>query len=228
MTRSFPPTWWKSMERDRGRTRIVSSMALLMIICIFAYNLRAPLLTVLGGILVTDDDLEEADLLFLLNGDLETRPFHLVTLYEQGLAPRVAIAEEKPSPPVEMGLAATETTIVLGMLEAEGVPQEAITVIPYGEGVTSTYEEAHALADYVATEPIDRIILVTSAFHTTRARWIVKRALKKANLEVQVQVSAAPHWSFDVTNWWQTEEGLVYFVKEYLKWGYYLVNYWRG
>jgi uncharacterized SAM-binding protein YcdF (DUF218 family) len=105
-----------------------------------------------------------------------------------------------------------------------GVPDENITVLYYIDGgATSTYDEAVTLRRYVEDHAIERVILVTSAFHTRRSRWIFEKELSASS--ITLEVAAAPHWRFDATNWWQVERGLIMFANEYIKLFYYFVMY---
>jgi uncharacterized SAM-binding protein YcdF (DUF218 family) len=195
-----------------------------------AYGFHAPLLTSLAGFLVVDDvsvlstdSVQPADLIFVLNGEIETRPFHAVDLFKQGLAPQIMIAKVEDSLPVEMELWPNETDVAVKIMRELDVPATDITVLTPAGGVSSTYEEAVSLRQYAEHHEIQRVILTTSAFHTRRARWIFEKEL--ADLAIDLKVSAAPHLKFDKSNWWTIEEGLIYFTNEYIKFLYYLIVY---
>ncbi len=200
----------------------------LSLIVILAYGFHAPLLTGLAGFLVVDDgsstdSVQPADLIFVLNGEIETRPFHAVDLFKQELAPHILIARVEDSLPVEMELWPNETDVAVKIMRELDVPATDITVLTPAGGVSSTYEEAVSLRQYAEQHAIQRVILTTSAFHTRRARWIFKKEL--ADLAIDLKVSAAPHPKFDKSNWWTIEEGLIYFTNEYIKLLYYLIVY---
>ncbi|MEZ0396558.1 MAG: YdcF family protein [Anaerolineales bacterium] len=201
----------------------LTAALLLLTACLLVYALRAPLLTGIGRYLIREDELHPADILFLLNGDYNTRPFYAAELYARGLAPRLVIARAEPSPAERLGLLPNETDISVAILERQGVPPQAITVLEIPGGVTSTYDEAVVLRAYVEANAIRRVILVTSAFHTRRAGWIVRQEL--AGLNVTVELVAARSPDYDETNWWQSEAGLINVNNEYIKLGYYLVTY---
>ncbi len=213
----------------------------LLLLVILAYGFRAPLLTGLAGFLIVDDELsrgstlsassvlstdngpQPADLIFVLNGEIETRPFHAADLFKQGLAPQILIARVEDSPPIEMGLWPNETDVAVKIMRELDVPESNITMLTSPGGVSSTYEEAVSLRQYAENHDAQRVILTTSAFHTRRARWIFRKVL--ADSGIDLDVSAAPHLEFDKTNWWTIEEGLVYFTNEYIKLVYYLIVY---
>jgi uncharacterized SAM-binding protein YcdF (DUF218 family) len=89
--------------------------------------------------------------------------------------------------------------------------------------VTSTFDEAATVRQYVQVHQTHRIILVTSAFHTRRARWTFEKVL--AGLPVTLEMVAVPYAGFDQTNWWKNEAGLITLNNEYIKWFYYLFKY---
>jgi uncharacterized SAM-binding protein YcdF (DUF218 family) len=196
---------------------------ILLLLAGLAFAMRARILTGVADFLIVEDRLEPAELIFLLNGDVNTRPFRAAELYQQGLAPMIAIARAENSPVVDMGLVPNETDIAIGVMQRLGVPSSKILVLPVPGGVTSTFDEAAALKQYLESNPVRRIILVTSAFHTRRARWIFRRTL--AELPVTLAMVAVPNARFDQSNWWENESGLISLNNEYIKLVFYIFKY---
>lgn len=188
-----------------------------------AFLFRDQLLTGLAGYLVVDDQLQPADLIFVLSGDVDTRPFRAAELYGQGLAPRVVVARAEDSPAAELGLYPNISDVTVEILQELGVTEEDITLLQVEGGATSTRDEAVILQDYLERHSFERVILVTSAFHTRRARWIFERELAPPG--ISLQLAAAPHRKYDATTWWQEETGLIDFANEYIKLGYYYLRY---
>ncbi|MBI1177181.1 hypothetical protein GC207_07045 [bacterium] len=58
---------------------------------------------------------------------------------------------------------------------------------------------------------------------TRRARWIFNRELRGTGTEIHI-VPADP-LRYNVTNWWQHEEGVVAFQNELIKSAYYHVKF---
>lgn len=187
------------------------------------YFLRRPILTGVADGLIVNDALLPADIIFLLNGDFNTRPVEAAELYEEGLAPRVVIARAESGMAVKLGLIPNETDISVGVMKRLGVPAEAITILPAPGGVTSTFDEAKVLRDYVEENQVSRIILVTSEFHSRRAKWIFERELR--GLPLSLEMAAVPYATFDRTNWWTNENGLITLNNEYIKLVFYYVKY---
>jgi len=196
----------------------------ILLLCTLLVSLRVPILTGMADFLIVNDTpLTKVDLIFVLNGDINTRPFFASDLYLQGLAPRVAIARSEKLPTEVMGLVDNSTDIAVNVMKSRGVPAENISVLNILGPVTSTFDEALALRQYVENNEIHSIILVTSAFHSRRARWVLEKEL--AGLPLTLQVAAAPHLAFSASNWWQSEEGLIYLNNEYVKLIYYWLKY---
>ncbi|MBN2386345.1 MAG: YdcF family protein [Anaerolineales bacterium] len=218
MSASLPPTRTGRRWRGPGIT-----LSILLAACLLVYAFRIPILTGLGSNLIVDDALHPADIIFLLNGDYNTRPFQAAELYHQGLAPRIVIAQSELQPAESLALAPNETAVALDVLQARGVPPEAIHLLTVEGGVTSTFDEASLLRQYVVAHGVDHIIVVTSAFHTRRAHWIIAKELD--GLAVTIEMAAVPARGFDETDWWQSEGGLITLNNEYLKLIYYLIQY---
>ncbi len=176
-----------------------------------------------GTFLVDADPVDHADVLFLLNGDLDTRPAAAAELWKKGVAPDIAIARSESSRAVEMGLVPNVTDLAVSMLEKLGVPRDHIIEIPFPGGVTSTRDEALALRTWLASRPVRRVLIVTNAIHTRRARGIFRKAL--ADRGVFVHFHAVPDRRYDVRRWWENEHGFLGVYNEYLKLGYYWLRY---
>jgi uncharacterized SAM-binding protein YcdF (DUF218 family) len=210
-------------RRQHTLRNILAASLLLLLLAVLACVFRSQILTGIADYLIINDKLQPADAIFLLNSDFDTRPFHAADLYKQGLAPIVVIARAENTPVVDLGLVPNDTDISVGVMERLGVPPEKIIILPFPGGTTSTFDEAAAFKQYVEENQVRRIILVTSAFHTRRARWIFEVTL--AGLPVTLEMAAVPYIGFDQTNWWKDETGLITLDNEYIKLVYYLFKY---
>jgi len=189
------------------------------------YLFHEPILVQTAEFLTVNNPPEQADIIYVLSGGLNNRPFYAARLYQQGLAPRIVISVEEESPPIKMGLLPTTTEVTLAILDELDIPQADIITLDTLGGVTSTFDEAVLLREYIVQHQHQpkRVIIVTTAFHTRRAQWIFNRQL--ADLPVEISMAAAPHETFDETNWWRNENGLITYLNEYIKFAFYLYNY---
>ncbi len=172
---------------------------------------------------VVSHPLEKADVLYLLNGEHATRPFYAADLYRRGLASQVWIAQTEKDPTVQLGLYPCDTDVNKRVLIRCGVPEDRITIVPYPNGVSSTWEEALAIRRYIDRHPVQSILVVTSSLHTRRTYWTFKKVF--AETSVRIRVAEAPHWGFDLTNWWRTEHGALTMASEWIKMSYYILNH---
>ena len=202
---------------------ILAAGAVLLLLVILAFAFRSQILTGIADYLIVSDKLQPADVIVLLNSEINTRPFRASALYQQGLAPVIVIARSESTPTVDLGLASNDTDISVAVMEKLGVPADKIVVLPFPGGVTSTFEEASAIRQYIVAYQTHSIILVASAFQSRRARWTFEKVL--AGLPVTLEMVAVPYAGFDQTNWWKNETGLITLNNEYIKWFYYLFKY---
>lgn len=186
-----------------------------------AFLARRPLLTALGRALVVADSPVPADAILVLNG-APFRSVRAAQLYHAGYAPRVLIVRGQPLPPVLRGIQAQETDMAVAVLRREAVPDSAIRIIEPRRPVTSTREEAEAFVAFARANGIRRILLVTSEFHSRRARWSLRHVAGGAQLDIVS--TPAPDWGFGPEDWWRSESGLITVVEEFLKFAYYLTS----
>ena len=210
-------------NRKQTLRNILVAAAVLLLLIILAFAFHAQILTGIADYLIINDELQPADVIFLLSSDVNTRPFRVAELYKQGLAPVIVICRAEDTPVVELGLVPNDTDIAVGVMEKLGVPPEKIIILTIPGGVTSTFDEAAAFRQYAEGNQVRRIILVTSAFHTRRARWIVDKAL--SGLPITLETAAVPYADYNQTTWWQNETGLITLNNEYIKLIFYLFKY---
>ncbi|MEJ5370094.1 MAG: YdcF family protein [Bryobacteraceae bacterium] len=212
-----------TLEPMRSRRRWLLAAFLLASLLAVLWLARWRILAAAGAFLVDAAPAHPADLILLLNGDLDTRPAAAASLWKQNLAPRIAIARSESSRAVQLGLVPNVTDLAVEMLLRDGVPREAISELPFPGGVTSTFDEARALKEWLRVHPAPRILVVTNAIHTRRARWIFSRELKDAG--VQLAFYAVPDRRYRLEQWWENEHGFLGVYNEYLKLLYYRLRY---
>ncbi|MGQ9916959.1 MAG: YdcF family protein [Bryobacteraceae bacterium] len=181
------------------------------------------ILAAAGTFLVDAGPAQPAELILLLNGDLDTRPSAAAGLWKRGFAPCIAIARSESSRAVQMGLVPNITDLAIEMLAREGVPRETIVEIPFPGGITSTRDEAAAFKTWLQRHPARRILVVTNAIHTRRARWIFSKVLDGSG--VQLTFFGVPDRRYRLERWWENEHGFLGVYNEYLKLVYYRLRY---
>ncbi|MGA2618539.1 MAG: ElyC/SanA/YdcF family protein [Thermoguttaceae bacterium] len=162
-----------------------------------------------------------ADVVLLLNGGVNTRPFAAAALVQGGWARRVLIATVAVSAEVAAGNGLPWHEIDRRVLLRCGIPERDIVLLP--RDARTTFDEAAALAEFLAAAPDTRVLVVTDGPHTRRARWILTRVVgRRAD---RLAMVAAPTDEFQPETWWRSEPGLAFVVSEYLKLAFYALRY---
>jgi uncharacterized SAM-binding protein YcdF (DUF218 family) len=204
----------------RQGARRLAGLLLLLAAVAALYLSRAALLPPVARFLDVSEAARRVDYVLVLGGGRETRPFVATALVRSGYAGKVLVPAVKSDPEVEAGIMLPEQEVIRRVLLARGVPAESIILLS-GE-VSSTQDEAQALAEFLQTQPESTVAVVTNGFHTRRARGIFQRALgERAS---RVHFVAAPLDGCDESNWWRTEEGFQCYLSEYAKLGYYWLH----
>ena len=215
-----PPPPPAGRWRRRGRRALVGLTSLAAAAALL-WLLRAPILTGVARFLTVHEPLRRADAIFVLGGDPNVRPFAAAALYRQGWAPRVWVPRMQVARAAAMGLQRAEIDVEVDVLRQQGVPDSAIVVLPFPGGTSSTTEDAEALRAYLRHVRARRVIAVTTDYHTRRARWALRRALRGTGVEVVLR--GTPAEEYDETNWWRNERGLIAYFDEYVKFARYVI-----
>ncbi|MBE0541131.1 MAG: YdcF family protein [Verrucomicrobia bacterium] len=205
--------------------RFLKRLALgLLLLCVFGsvlYWLRAPILRGVATAWIVDDPLTKADVIIVLGGGPSTRPFEAARLYHQRLAPQILLMQPRADSTTELGLTKRESELLKQILLKQDVPEPDILIA--ADEVSSTYEEALAVRNWVGTNHIQTAIVVTDVFHARRVRWVFRKQLRHTG--VRVLVRALPVREYTTENWWQREQGVAALQSEVLKYAYYRVKY---
>lgn len=201
---------WGSIPRW-GRAALIVGAALAAL-----WLARVPLLVAVASALDVGEEPRRADLIFVLGGGVEHRVPRAAELYHAGYASMILVPPVVDTRASALGLIPNETEIAVGLLASAGVPSANVAVLPSAEGrVSSTTAEGERLRAYVEERAVSRLLVVTSSYHTRRARWAMRRAL--GDLPVEVVMVGVPDPEFDETNWWRRETGMLRVLEEYLK-----------
>ena len=201
--------------------RLFAALLVTLLVLLAAYVFRAPLLRGAASAWIVNEPLVKADVIVVLGGGVETRPFEAARLYRQGLAPKILVMNPKAVPTTKLGLTPSDTELTRQILTGQGVPASALVIFP--DEVNSSYEESLALRAWAKTNAVKSAIIPTDIFHTRRVRWLYRKELK--NTGIQVRVEALPVREYTARNWWRNEHGVVAFQNEILKFAYYWVKY---
>jgi len=212
----------KSLARRRsiqsesgGIISSLISLVFIVVLCAVLYLARGPILRVIGETWIVEDPLEKSDAIVVLSDDnfYADRAAHAADLYRHGWAQVVVASGRKLRPYAGVG------ELMQHDLIERGVPKDKIVVISHN--AENTREEAQILLQQVAERKWHSVIVVTSNYHTRRARYIFTRVFPQ---QVGVTVSGANDGSFDPEHWWQSRLGLKELTRE---WAGMLVAMWE-
>jgi uncharacterized SAM-binding protein YcdF (DUF218 family) len=193
-------------------------LAALILIFVYKYDF---FLRTFAGFLIVEDKLERADAIVVMAGSPYERALRAAELYKNIYAPKlIACGGQIPDGFEALGLNLRESEITLAALKRLGVPEKAVITMPRG---TSTFTEAKIVRDLARQNKMKSIIIVTSQFHTRRARWVYNRVLKGTG--IKIMMAAARERRFNWESWWLDDDGILNFCTEYCKFGYYMVKY---
>lgn len=178
---------------------------------------------VLPRFLQVNDSLAKADYIVPLAGEWH-RYIRAAEAYNEGLAPRILLSNSYIRPPsryqklrAEVGLPLPDSrTLRRQILTHLGVPGTAIDA--FGDGHISTLEEAEALRAYLKGGAA-RIILVTSPYHTRRAKIIFEDVMP----EVTFMVTSPPEGALK-RHWWRDQKSAQRVLSETSRLIYYLLG----
>jgi uncharacterized SAM-binding protein YcdF (DUF218 family) len=181
------------------------SVLFLIVFCFALYAARRPLLRLAGESWVVEDPLEQSDALLLLGDDnfFADRATRASELYRQKLAPVVVASGRRLRP------SASISELMEHDLIERGVPKDRIIRFPHD--ADSTRDEALALRALVAEKNWHSVIVVTSNFHTRRARYIFRHIFPPS---VTVRVASARDGDFDPEHWWENRKSWKLFTRE--------------
>jgi uncharacterized SAM-binding protein YcdF (DUF218 family) len=190
------------------RGGILFRLMVLMVLALLlaaVYLARHPLLRLAGRFWEVEDRLERADAILVLGDDnfAGDRASRSAELFRAGWAPLVVVSGRLLRP--YAGVA----ELMSRDLETRDVPQAAILRFPHR--ANNTREEAQALRELVTSRGWRQVLLVTSNYHTRRARYIFRRVFPP---QVAVRVVSVRDTDFDPDSWWESRQGRKLFLLE--------------
>jgi uncharacterized SAM-binding protein YcdF (DUF218 family) len=180
---------------------------LLFLAClVFAiYLVRHPLMRLAGNFWVVDDGPAASDAIVILGDDNyeADRANRAAEVLKQGWAPRIIASGRYLRP--YASIAQLEQQDLL----QRGVPASAIVLLQHR--AEDTREEGEEIGQFISSHGWKRILVVTSNYHTRRARYILARVLPAGTV---LRVLSAPDVEYDPDDWWQTRLGIKRFFHE--------------
>src|SRR5213082_649166 len=171
----------------------------------FFYLVRHPMFRFIAESWIVEDPLNKADALIVLSDDnfYADRATRAAELFREGKASLVVASGRRLRP------SAGITELMEHDLIERGVPKDKI--LRFALDGDSTYQEAEALANLAKTKKWRKAIVVTSNYHTRRARYIFRRVFPQ---DIEILVASARDGDFDPESWWEKRKSTKVFMRE--------------
>lgn len=201
-----------SMKRIKPKKLIISLIILLIFLVIVFPRL--------GKWLIAEDEIVKSDIIVVLMGSVPDRILEAVDLYYDGFADQIAMVN---SHMVGYNILFSRGVKLPGNAQLSksaasslGIQDEDILILD-GDA-KSTQDEAIIVKDYLKDkENIDSIILVTSKYHSARAKKIFVKALDGLNRDIVVTSIPSKYDTYNSEQWWRNREDVKKVIFEYLK-----------
>lgn len=183
-----------------------------------------------GYYLMAETQLEKADAIFVLGGNINDRPVLAAKLYEEGwsekiiplganfdFAQEVLLGCNPDCMSDDCNPCKPDALLMQEVLEEKlNIPFEAIVPLPEG---TSTKEESDAILKFCKENGYQTIIVVSDLFHLKRISYVFIEKFEKEGIKVILR--GAKNSQYNENFWWQYEAGLIMVNNEYIKLMYY-------
>ena len=174
-----------------------------------------------GRWLVVSDPLEPARAIVVMGGEVPYRAEEAAKIYKQGLAPEVWLTLEPPnSEATRLGIDIPDKGFYNEQaLKKLGVTGSAIRVMP--KRSANTEEEELGIIQELKRVGGDRVILVTSKYHTRRVKVIWSKLTGNSPRAI---VRGATDQPYDAGHWWRNSTDAKTVTHEFFG----LLNAWAG
>jgi len=177
-----------------------------VIFCAVLYLARHPILRFAAEFWIIEDPIDKADAIIVLSDDnfYADRATRAAELFREGKAPVVVASGRRLRP--SAGIA----ELMEHDLVERGVRRDRI--LRFAHDADGTREEAEALARFAKERKWRSVIVVTSNYHTRRARYIFRRVFPQ---DIEVRVASARDGDFDPQRWWEKRKSVKELMREF-------------
>lgn len=164
----------------------------------------------LGNFLVISEPLSKSDALVVLDGDYpeNERLLHAVQLWQSGYAPKIILSAK-----LGHWTSYKDYPGWRHAMKLKGLPPEIVFVA--GHDADSTKEEAQKLLPYMQEHGFGNVIIVTSNYHTRRAKQVFEKAWQGSS--IHFSMSAVESNDYHPHEWWKHRADSRTFFYEFSK-----------
>jgi uncharacterized SAM-binding protein YcdF (DUF218 family) len=196
---------WKDSERGGILVNLIVLVCFL-VFCAVLYIARGPILRFVAESWMIEDVDGKADALIVLSDDnfYADRAQRAAELLREGKAILIVASGRRLRP--NAGIA----ELMEHDLIERGVPKDKIVRLAHD--ADSTKEEAEAVARLAKERKWHGVIVVTSNYHTRRARYIFRKVFPQG---IEVYVASARDGDFDPQHWWEKRKSIKELTREF-------------
>lgn len=193
----------------------------LLLLFFILFLLRYPLMRAAGNFLIKEDPVSHCEVMFVLSGNSWDRGKEAARLMEQNAADQVICTGVEINFALQtMGIHLNNADLTRKIMLDHGADSSRIATLPLG---TSTWEEYEAILAYCQERNLQKVMVLSSKFHTRRIYRVFQPAFEDAGIELLIR--GASESGFEEDRWWESEAGLIFLNNEYVKLLYYAVKY---
>ena len=185
-----------------------------------------PLLRLSASAIITADEPKKSDAILVLAGGEPGRAWEAADLYNSKLAEHVILTKDQPTvDEAELQKHGIEWVDGRGnyirVLRGLGVPEERIVTVE--TPVEDTFTEMQRVRDLCAKRNWKSVIIVTSNYHTRRARLTARYIFGPS---YQIVVVGSHHGGLNRNAWWKNNADVRTFLIEFEKLVAYTLYIW--
>jgi uncharacterized SAM-binding protein YcdF (DUF218 family) len=198
--------------------RVSLAVRRLAVAAIVAIACAAAVVPFAGRYLVREDPLVHADAIFVLDGARAERWMEAFDLYEAGYAPVIILSPGRIEAAEKILRARgirypTNASLARDAMVQMGVAASAI-ILP-DESVDNTGQEAAMLRTLSAARGWRSVLMITSKYHSRRARFAFRREFRGSGIAVSVRTTR--YDASDPAHWWRERADVRYVLSELQK-----------
>ena len=196
----------------------ITTNLLILFVFIIAIVFLAPNL---GQWLVIEDALQKSDIIVVLTGSLTDRILQAVDVYNERYSGKIVLVNSDRIGYdifVEKGVKKPLGDAQLSKMVAMNLGVAERDVLILEGNAQSTQDEALIIGEYIKNDKIiESIIVVTSKYHSGRAKKIFEKVLNSLDRKIEVYSSPSKYDSFNSSHWWKNKRDIYLVMFEYLK-----------
>ena len=176
--------------------------------------------------LIVKQNLDHSDAIVVLAGaaTYAERILHAAKLFNEGRASRIVLTDDHQRAAWSQAKQSNPFFVEWGSeeLQRQGVPPKNIEIISPAH--LGTQYEAERIRQYVESEKLSSIVIVTSAYHSRRALALVQSSLRNSKVIVGMDPVGTGQQTPPPATWWLHARGWQMVGGEYLKLVYYALQ----